>query len=373
MQIWKIGRLSACVKHAAFSSLRITAAVVLGGMPATASAIDPGVVAVKSTSAKPGEVAEQFEPILQPYEPITGGYTHDSDDTGFLDVNLSVKVRLLPWGFTSRWGVTPYFAMATRFGFYWGTRPNSPVIGKSYNPLLLVRVLTTKKEIDSPDGRSTEHVGYIDILPYAHESNGQLIHNQTGYNDELNTLKNSVSPPLSMAEAISYTNNFIHRGWDYLGAVWKQSWHTESEVTTYTTYVEGRYFIPDGFLQGQEDEYHSWEKNPQGKPRKAVDGLSAMIEYPSSYAHFAVDSPNCEPPSNYTLQYLICEMRPNVTVKYLTGYDSPFKFSTERIELGFQVSSLPIALWVQHGYMSSLAMYYVKVNSAGLELRFDTF
>ena len=51
----------------------------------------------------------------------------------------------------------------------------------------------------------------------------------------------------------------------------------------------------------------------------------------------------------------------------------PFKHSTLRCELGFQFLSLPLALWVQHGYLSSLAMYYQRTDSAGLELRFETF
>lgn len=138
------------------------------------------------------------------------------------------------------------------------------------------------------------------------------------------------------------------------------------------TYLEGRYFIPDGFLQGAEDEYHAWENNAQGKARRAVDGLSAMVEYPASWAHFVVDLPDCPDQPN-PFKRLVCEIRPNLTMKYLTGYDTLFKYSTERVELGFQVFSLPLAVWLQHGYMSSLAMYYQKVNSSGIEVRFETY
>ncbi len=51
----------------------------------------------------------------------------------------------------------------------------------------------------------------------------------------------------------------------------------------------------------------------------------------------------------------------------------PLKYSTERVELGMPIFSLPLAIWYQHGYMSDLAMYYLKVNSYGLELRFVAF
>jgi hypothetical protein len=329
---------------------------VICGIPAAAVAIDPGVIVVKPATQPPAEPPETA-PILQPYEPLTGGYTHDSNDTGFLDVNLSLKILLLPWSWTSSWHVHPYFAMATRFGFYWGSRPNSPVIGKSYNPLLLIRYLPHNKDGRwSPDGHSFERAQYIDFIPYAHQSNGQLIHTQADYDAELKSLG-----------IASYTNNFIHRGWDYTGIVWKKSYAWDM-----ATYLEGRYFIPDGYLQGPADEYQSWEHNPQGKPRKAVDGLSAMVEYPASSAHFVVDLPDCPDQPN-TLARLVCTIRPNLTVKYLTGYDTPFKYSTERVELGFQVFSLPLAVWIQHGYMSSLAMYYEKVNSSGIEVRFETF
>jgi hypothetical protein len=353
MRTHKMVRQRALVRRTALGWLWTAVIAVMCGVPAAAIAMDPGVVIVKpkkepeTEKKQPRECEKEAEPILQSYEPITGGYTHDSEDTGFMDVNLSLKIRLLPWCFTPSY-VHPYFAMATRFGFYWGSRPNSPVIGKSYNPLLLLRFLPNKDNtIPAPDGSSFERAEYIDVIPYAHQSNGQLIHTPQEYDIELKSLQN----------IIPYTNNFIHRGWDYTGILWKKSW--VPEAPDLTTYFEGRYFIPDGFLQGPEDEYHSWENNPQGKPRKAVDGLSVTAEYPSCYAHFAVDSSELL-------------SRPNLTVKYLTGYDTPFKYSTERVELGFQVFSLPLAVWFQHGYMSSLAMYYEKVTSTGIEVRFET-
>ncbi|PWT83209.1 MAG: hypothetical protein C5B58_06870 [Acidobacteria bacterium] len=344
---------SVFVMRTAFGSFWGTVIAVMCTMPSTAIAMDPGVV----KPAKLSSCGTQPEPILQSYEPLTGGYTYDSNDTGFLDVNLSLKIRLLPWCSTPSW-VHPYFAMATRFGFYWGSRDNSPVIGKSYNPLLLIRLLPNKDHtIHFADG-SFERGEYIDLIPYAHQSNGQLIHTQDEYNVQLKSL-----------HVPSYTNNFIHRGWDYMGLLWKKSW-----LHDLTTYLEGRYFFPDGFLQGPADEYHSWENNPQGKPRRAVDGLSATAVWPSSVAHFVIDPSESQCGQKFTgLQYLACLMRPNLTVKYLTGYDTPFKYSTERVELGFQGGTLPLAFWFQHGYMSSLAMYYEKVTSVGIEVRFQTF
>jgi hypothetical protein len=67
---------------------------------------------------------------VQPYEPITFGYTKDSDDVGYVDFTLSLKYRFVPVRWT---GPNDYLFLAFtgRFGFYIGTRPSSPVIGKS--------------------------------------------------------------------------------------------------------------------------------------------------------------------------------------------------------------------------------------------------
>jgi hypothetical protein len=350
-----MGRPRTLVRRAALRSLSHAVIAISCALPTAAIATDPGLVVIKPANQKVSACGMPAEPILQPYEPITGGYTHDSNDTGFYDVNLSVKVRLLPWCSTPAY-VHPYFAMATRFGFYWGSRPNSPVIGKSYNPVLLLRFIRPNQEMRQ-DHQTFERRDYIDVIPYAHQSNGQLIHTQEEYETELQSL-----------QIPSYTNNFIHRGWDYVGIVWKKSWTEE-----FAAYLEGRYFLQNGLLQGPPNEYQSWEDNPQGKPRRAVDGLSATIEFPTSYAHFVVDPSEDPCLRDTTVQHLICRLRPNITVKYLTGYDTPFKYSTGRVEFGFQVLTLPLVLWIQHGYMSSLAMYYEKVTSTGIQVRFQSW
>ena len=59
--------------------------------------------------------------------------------------------------------------------------------------------------------------------------------------------------------------------------------------------------------------------------------------------------------------------------KYQTGYQSPFKYSTVRVEAGVQVYGLPLVLWAQTGYMSDLANYFRTVNSFGLEVRIIQF
>jgi hypothetical protein len=313
-------------------------AIALAFLPALTLAVDQGMVI---TNPEPNKAGQPDDRVLQPYEPITGGWTKDSDDVSYLDVTLSVKVRLLP--------VIPqlprsrvFLALTTRFGFYWGTRPNSPVIGKDYNPKLLWRFLPDATP-NSLGGNSGQYASYLDVA-YAHESNGQIVHTLAQYKEELVT----ASPP-------EYADNFIHRGWDYPEVAWKHTFSHDIAL-----YLDGKYFLPYGLLQGPEDQYHPWENNPQGKPRRAVDGLEAQVAWPSSNLYIPLTGGRSF-------------SRPNLTLKYKTGYDVPFKYSTVRAELGCECAWLPIAIWAQHGYMSDLAMYYQKVTSYGIELRFESF
>jgi hypothetical protein len=298
--------------------------------------MDPGTIIKPATSP----AAPDAELLIQPYEPLTGGYTYDSDDAPYLDVNLSIKFRLLPIRYLSAFGGENrlYFTMVTRFGFYWGTRPSSPVIGKRFNPQLLWRYTP-----NPGSGTTTQFNTYIDV-GYAHESNGQLVHTPEQYNDQLR-----LTPSFQEAD------QYIHRGWDYLHVVWKPY-----DIGPASIYLEGKYFFANGLLQGPEDEYHSWENNSQGKQRKAVDGLDVAFDYPSANVLHPVA------PDRLFGTF-------SLSGKYQTGYDTPFRYSTERLELGFQLGSLPIAVWVQHGYMSSLAMYYLNVTSVGVEVRFASF
>lgn len=321
----------------------LSGAILVAGL-SNCLAADTGLVPKKVPASDLAATAASQEPILQPFAPITGGETYDSDDTYFTDVYLSVKIRLSPAPLLPL--IRPFFAMSTRFGFYWGSRPGSPVIGKSYNPELFFRLMGPNETIiKGPDGVHYEYRQFFNV-GYGHESNGQLVHTPQQYQQQLLTTMGA-----------SYADNFIHRGWDYLDFAWKRTW----KATDITSYFEGKYFLPDGLLQGPEDEYHSWEDNPEGKPRKAVDGIEETVDWPSGNAHFVAE---CG-------QGIWC--RPNLTLKYLTGYQDPFRYNTIRAEFGFQFFTLPLALWAQHGYMSSLANYYKKVTSVGIEVRFESF
>lgn len=295
-------------------------------------------------------IANRDERVLQPYEPITGGYTFDSDDAPYVDVALSLKLRVLPIKWTTPGRL--YVTFSTRFGFYLGTRESSPVIGKSYNPKLLWRYLPNESDRRNSSygkpGVLDEFAQYFDIA-YAHQSNGQSIHTPLQY-------QAAEQEAVLEGESADRANEYISRGWDYFEGVWKHSWGREQRIASY---LDLRYFLEDGFLQGRAEEYNSWENDPQGKPRRAVDGLGALVEFQWP---FRMDHDQMAVVSN-----------PSVWVKYQTGYDTPFRFNTVRLELGVQILELPFAVWVQKGYVSDLANYYRDVKSVGVELRFGSF
>ena len=115
-----------------------------------------------------------------------------------------------------------------------------------------------------------------------------------------------------------------------------------------------------GFLRAPE-EYYSWEQDTALRPRHAFDGISAAMEY----RPFAL--------SREDDSGLVRRSSLRMELKYTTGYDPIARYNTVRGELGIEVKSLPITLWAQDGYMNSLARYYKKTRSVGLELRFAEF
>ena len=319
-------------------------------MPLTRSAAAFATLCAVSTHAFAVDAAIKDASLLQPYEPITAGYTKDSVDVPYLDVTLSLKLRLLPEDFLKENQL--FLAFTGRFGFYWGTRFSSPVIGKSFNPKLFWRYLPGKNDVDkqrpSTVGTpgSAEYTQYFDFA-YAHQSNGQTISTAAQYEQAQASL-----------ERPRFANDYISRGWDYLELIWKRS-YGPADSYPFATYVDLRYFLNSGLLQGAPEEYHSFENDAQGKPRRAVDGVSGLLEYQWSWSFPAGKSPLLEGPSLW--------------LKYQTGYDTPFHYSTERLEVGIRVAHLPLALWTQYGYMSDLANYYRKVTSFGVELRVGQF
>lgn len=344
-------RRKAADRGACLRPCMVVVLLVCGFCASVASAVDTG-----STKHE--------DELLQPYEPITAGYTKDSNDVPYADLTLSIKLPILKPESIKPDGL--FLAFTGRIGFYWGTRNSSPVIGKSYNPKLIWRYVPDKGDIKHPamaqnnshqaseresdpqTGKARkdgEYAQYFDFA-YAHQSNGQTISSETQYEEA--QLK---------AKRPEFANEYISRGWDYLEVVWKRSYGGANKPLS--SYVDLRYFLPNGLLQGRPEEYNTFEADREGKPRKAVDGITGLLEYQS---HLQPHLWGIPLPSD-----------PSFWLKYETGYDSPFKYSTVRMETGATFGLVPIVVWAQRGYMSDLANYFRKTTSYGIELRVGAF
>jgi hypothetical protein len=309
-------------------------------------------VAVAKSDQDPCE-----EAVIEGYEPNTFGYTKQSDDVAFVDFTISIKAQLFRDLLCQRLRGKSrlYLTFTGRFGFYVRTRNSGPVIAKNYNPKLLWRVI--------PDPAATtpstaydvkpisEYSTYID-LAYAHDSNGQSIDTLQEYGTQA-----------SQAGDPRYAIDYVSRGWDYVQVTGKKTFSGGPWGSgVLSVYPDFKFFLRHGFLQGVPEEYHSWEHDSALHPRHAFDGLSAAFEY-RPFAHL-IRQDQKRAPWQSGLRF---------ELKYTTGYDPVARYNTVRGEVGFYVFGLPLTVWAQDGYMNSLARYYKKTKSGGIELRFAQF
>ena len=272
------------------------------------------------------------DPLLQSYEPTTMGYTKDNDDVPFLDFKLSVKYPIFPVLTNEH----IFFAFSGRFGQYIGTRASSPVIGKRFNPKLFLKF---------PFNDACRNCGYLDV-GYAHESNGQKINTP----EEFNEIQKGEAKP-------GFAKDYISRGWDYIEINVKNI-HWLNEQNKFVTFLTVNYYLPNGLLQGQPEEYNSWENDNEGKRRASVNGLRALFKF----GHNHDDDGSKRPVTDFKAA-LILE----------TGYRDAFQNWTARGELATKIWKLPIMLWASNGYNSDLALYYKRVTSYGFTVEIGGF
>jgi len=296
---------------------------------------------------------------LEPYEPTTLGATYDSDDVRFMDITLSVKYPVMPDLVCHLFSGREQLAIAftTRFGFYWGTRESAPVVGKRFNPKILWRHTYDSDSLFKPRlsaGLLGEHAqsapSYVEFA-YAHESNGQSITTLQQFQAAEASYQQSDGHP-------EFAYDYISRGWDYLGFNWKQVLPWGNSASQTSTQLKLRYFLPHGMFQGEPEEVHDWEADPQGKPRRAVNGVALFAKY---QRHTESNRPEA----------YFGDLK--LAAQYETGYETMFRYSTVRVEAGIQFKQLPITLWWQDGYASDLALYFRKVRSWGIELDIGSF
>ena len=284
--------------------------------------------------------------LLRSYEPNTLGYTIDDNDVAYLDFKLSLKypilhgvidwaneyVKVLP---------KPYFAFSGRLGQYLGTRDSSPVIGKRFNPKLFFRY--SYWENDSVD------------FAYAHESNGQKIDSESVFRDFQND-------QVDQGEKAHFANDYISRGWDYLQVVFKNGYN-QNATHQFASYIDLKYFLNNGLLQGEPEEFNSWESSQAGKSRNQVDGISILLKYKMN--------------KRFEIPFLFNEHIPLNRIKFAlmmtTGYKDVFTYNTYRVEATPIFWDLPVMFWLSTGYNSDLVDYYKEVTSFGIAFELKTF
>ncbi len=268
---------------------------------------------------------------LQSYEPNTIGITHDQNDVSFMDFKISLKYPLFHDGnykddkwekfnWLNTWFPMPYFAFTGRFGQYINTRKSSPVISKRFNPKLFGRYWLGKEN-------------YIDI-GYAHESNGQSIEQLSSYNNLRNEFSNNNENP-------DFANDYISRGWDYWDFSWKHPFYlkTAKEVKELSNrptrelsfYLNLKYFLKNGKLQGYAEEVNSWESGFNNKQRKHVDGITFIGKYSSDYFD-----------KNNNRGWFSGQ---KIALLFTTGYRDTFDHNTTRIEYTWKFYDMPVMFW----------------------------
>lgn len=273
---------------------------------------------------------------LQSYEPNTLGYTWDKNDVGYMDFKLSLKYPIIHNGEYYK-GIhryylpAPYIAFTGRFGQYIKSRKSSPVIGKRFNPKIFLRYWFGNEE------------DFFDFGA-AHESNGQRIDTALAYQDLRTDFVNTGEDP-------DFANDYISRGWDYWDLALQKTFRQGEHK--YSVYLNYKYFLKGGGLQGRPEEYNSWEGGDKGKKRRYVDGISVMLKYSNKF------SDTCK--------------GQKVALLYTTGNRKAFKYETVRFEFTQNIVTLPVTFWASEGYHSDLIDYYQSVKSYGIALELRNY
>ena len=299
-----------------------------------------------------GETAQTGKPIqheevnpvalLSSDQPNRLGCTRDSYDRGcFMDFVLSVRYPLFYKALQGghKFDMLPFFSFTGRMGQYSGSvRHSSPVVTKQFNPSLYFRFYTANSA-NHQLGMADSKQDYYDV-GYAHESNGQYVDSVAVFN----TTAASVG-------GLENAQDYISRGWDYL--TYKRHLHFEA-VGRNAMDIDLRYFLSYGLFQKGSEEYFPWEAPRPIMHISQVDGIRMKVTRDVDWSWFK-----------------------GVTLFYTTGYRDIARWNTFRMELGFtplsNLMGLPIILWGQSGYNSSVTQYYRKAWSVGLAASFETY
>ena len=264
---------------------------------------------------------------LSNFENSSLSWANSGDDVGFIDIFVSVKFPLVPFIFPIEntkidFTIFPYITFNTRMGFYWTTRPSSPVIGKQFNPgWIITRFYLNGYSLD-PENLET----YID-LSYNHESNGQAIDSLGDYQIFS-----------SLISSTAYARDYIDRGWDYIELKGQYRKNLSSQISL-TALAELQFFLSDGLFQGAISEYESWENDPEGKKRDQVHGIRLGASFLWNFNHPFFTGVQAQ-------------------LYYITGIGAPFQYHSFHSEVALGVHHIPFFVSFDYGYLNDLTLYY---------------
>lgn len=309
------------------------------------------------------DISKWWRGMVRAYEPTQIGYTFQEDDESFMDFSISLMVPVLhnvypDRAVTERRGlfetkgrtIYPYFAFTGRAGQYLGTRDSSPVVGKSFNPLFILRHWTT----DMSNPAAAEPDNYIDLV-YAHESNGQWIDDGRTF-AEVSLLHSSFNE----------ARDEISRGWDYVGLNFSRRDHWLPWLEKSQRWqLKLSHYLETGIMQGDAEGYYPWELDPEGKPRNEVDGIWMRFDFeqPIEWLNFG-QNPDGEDAFGFNGR---------VGMTWFTGINDPFAHNTFEVEVGFLINGFPLEAWYRNGYMTDLTDYYRQLESGGVRVSFWLF
>ncbi|MES2764923.1 MAG: hypothetical protein V4642_03590 [Bacteroidota bacterium] len=333
---------------------------------------------------------------LESYESSYVGITDDNDDELFMDFKVSVKYPIPfdglifndylinPFWLADRFNIIidtiqykdtlyehkyifdhkSFFAFTGRFGQYINTRESAPVVGKRFNPYFFENFKWTETLIDREGYikgdnsdedrkflRSINNTVFSLGFGYAHESNGMDIIDSIAYcNRYLDIQRND-----STANAQEEVNDYISRGWDYVGV--DLEFHKMLDTTLYYSIKsQMKFFLNDGKFQGLKEEYNSWEKSQRDyNERGDVNGfnLSFNLSKKFKWAVFSDFYAGVNIESGI-YNWIKPELSPHA-------------------EIGVSIFEVPVIVWGEYGYRSDLAQFGKKVNSFGIACRLSSF
>lgn len=286
--------------------------------------------AVPAKAEEPGK----YRSYLRPNEPSYLVWAGGPHEEGHAEFFLSLKYPLFDW----RRNIL-YFIYNGKYDFFVESRESSPVISRRQNPgLSLVHVFEETSWLNNAG------IGWF------HESNGQVIDNRESF------------------QATEHAEDYVSRGWDYLGIDFKGSAFKKVDMIQDKSLEEDnrgdvnyavsfRYFCDcqaAGTIEGREDRVF-WEDVRDQPSITDYDGIRLAV--------------NFIPDILIPLEYV-----PDIDLKFSlmlrTGYTEALQHWSTRVGATFRMGRFPLTVFYFTGYGSEIATYhkYDDYIGIGLEL-----